>query len=104
LSVKNKYPFLVYSIFDEVKSFDGTITNGMYYVETESFFPARGTGWYYRVEVECFQEIALNHRVVYQLIPSRTLPREYFNKFVDRVFDNCENPKFLMNCFIGSNL
>ena len=56
----------MYSIFDEVKPFDGTITNGLYYVETEAFFPARGKGWYYRVEVECFQEIGLKHRVVYQ--------------------------------------
>ena len=36
----------VYSVFDEVKSFDGVIDAVFYYVETTNFFPFKGAGWY----------------------------------------------------------
>jgi hypothetical protein len=36
----------VYSVFDEVKSFDGEIEAGYYYINTDHFFPFKGAGWY----------------------------------------------------------
>ncbi len=36
----------VYSVFNEVKSFDGDIEAGFYYIDTEFFFPFKGAGWY----------------------------------------------------------
>jgi hypothetical protein len=36
----------VYSVFDEVKSFDGDIEAGFYFIDTDNFFPFKGTGWY----------------------------------------------------------
>jgi hypothetical protein len=36
----------LYSVFDEVKPFDGEIEAGFYYVETDNFFPFKGAGWY----------------------------------------------------------
>ena len=36
----------VYSVFDEVKSFDGNIEAGFYYINTNNFFPFKGAGWY----------------------------------------------------------
>jgi hypothetical protein len=36
----------VYSVFDEVKSFDGEIEAGYYYINIENFFPLKGAGWY----------------------------------------------------------
>jgi hypothetical protein len=36
----------VYSVFDEVKPFDGNIEAGFYYVNTTNFFPFKGAGWY----------------------------------------------------------
>ncbi len=38
------WPF--YSVFDEVKSFDGYIEAGYYYINTDNFFPFMGAGWY----------------------------------------------------------
>ncbi len=36
----------VYSVFDEVKAFDGKSEAGFYYINTDNFFPFKGTGWY----------------------------------------------------------
>ncbi len=36
----------IYSVFDEVKSFDGEIETGFYYINTNNFFPFKGAGWY----------------------------------------------------------
>ena len=36
----------VYSVFDEVKDFDGDIEAGFYYINTDNFFPFKGAGWY----------------------------------------------------------
>jgi hypothetical protein len=36
----------VYSVFDEVKSFDGSIEAGYYYINSDNFFPFKGAGWY----------------------------------------------------------
>jgi hypothetical protein len=36
----------VYSVFDEVKSFDGEIEAGFYHIDTDNFFPYKGAGWY----------------------------------------------------------
>ncbi len=36
----------VYSVFDEVKAFDGENEAGFYYIETDDFFPFKGAGWY----------------------------------------------------------
>ncbi len=40
------FGWLVYSVFDEVKAFDGEIEAGFYYIETDNFFPFKGAGWY----------------------------------------------------------
>jgi hypothetical protein len=36
----------VYTVFDEVKPFDGEIEAGYYYINTDNFFPFKGAGWY----------------------------------------------------------
>ena len=36
----------VYSVFDKVKSFDGEIEAGYYYINTDHFFPYKGAGWF----------------------------------------------------------
>ena len=36
----------LYSVFDEVKPFDGKIEAGFYYINTDNFFPFKGSGWY----------------------------------------------------------
>ncbi len=52
----------VYSVFDEVKSFDGEIETGFYYINTNNVFPFKGAGWYdadlvnYACECKIFKE------------------------------------------------
>ena len=36
----------VYSVFDEVKDFDGDNEAGFYYINTDNFFLFKGAGWY----------------------------------------------------------
>ncbi len=36
----------LYSVFDEVKPFDGDIQAGYYYIDTDNSYPFKGAGWY----------------------------------------------------------
>ena len=101
LSTKNEYPFLIYSIFDEIELYNGILTNGTYYVETEGFFPLKGNGWYFRSELDEAKCLGIDFKIIYQIIPSRTLPKDYFHDLVHKVFEHCKEPKHIMNCLIG---
>jgi hypothetical protein len=37
----------------------------------------------------------------YEIIPSHTLPADYFNEFFDRIYSECNDAKSIVNCFIG---
>ena len=98
-----KYGFPIYSVFDEVKTFDGLLEAGFFYVETNNFFPYRGNGYYdadlvaYGVE----SRIISIDDIKYQYKSSRSLPTNYFNKFVEFVYKNFTVPKDAINAMIG---
>ena len=100
ISVKNEYPFLVYSVFDEVEAYQGKLVDGTFYVESSNFFPLRGNNWYLRAELEEAKVLGIDFNIKYQVIPSRTLPKDFFNELVLSVFDKCKTPKKIMNCLI----
>jgi hypothetical protein len=39
-----KFGLPLYSVFEKVKDFDGDIEAGFYYINTDNFFPIKGSG------------------------------------------------------------
>ena len=46
ISTNNTEEWCIFSSFDEVTEYKGKLKPGFYYVETDNFFPMKGTGWY----------------------------------------------------------
>ena len=74
-----------WSIFkptDDVKTFDGTIETGMYFVTTSNYFPLKGNGWYFDDTVEKSIEYALitNEDIKYQVKASCSLEQYHFKR------------------------
>ena len=102
LTVKNPYPFCVYTILDEISDYSGTIRDGMYYVECENYFPLVGNGWYFRNRLEYAISLGIDLTIKFELIPSYTIKANYFTELKDLIYNNCRNAKHMLNSIIGS--
>ena len=99
----------LYTPTDEVKHFDGAIDTGLYYVETNNYFPLKGNGWYFDDTVEKAIKYKLINQgnIIYQLKPSFTLKPNHFEGFVNDVYSKFEpthdksGGKFAINGFVG---
>ena len=99
----------MYTPTDEVKHFDGAIDTGLYYVETNNYFPLKGNGWYFDDTVEKAIKYKLINQgnIIYQLKPSFTLKPNHFEGFVHDVYSKFEpthdksGGKFAINGFVG---
>jgi hypothetical protein len=98
-----KFGWPIYNVFDEVKKFDGNLETGYYFVETDNFFPFKGNGWYDAdlVNYGCSQDIIQLDNIIHQYKSSKELQPQYFEKFINFVYDNFQNPKGAMNKFNG---
>ena len=67
----NKYPFIVNNVMDRVEIYNKNIHNktGLYYVETNSYFPLRGNGWYPLPLINyCLEIKQINHKNIREAI------------------------------------
>jgi hypothetical protein len=68
ISINHKYDYCVFNVMDDIEDFNinSGITEGLYYIESDNYFPLRGNGWYfhpltsYCLEKVFFQEVILN--------------------------------------------
>jgi len=105
----DKYGWSLYTPTDEVKEFDGEIDTGLYYIETNNYFPLKGNGWYFDDTIEkAIQYNLINYsNIIYQLKPSFILKSDHFKDFVYDVYDKFEptydnsGGKMAINGFIG---
>ena len=99
----------LYTPTDEVKRFDGVIDTGLYYVETNNYFPLKGNGWYFddTVEKAIKYKLINQENIIYQLNPSFTLKPNHFEGFVKDVYGKFEptynkgGGKLAINGFVG---
>ena len=86
----------VYSVFDEVKSFDGKIEAGFYYIETDIFFPFKGAGWYDAdlVYYACECKLIKKTNILLQYKSSTVLDVDNFKSFIEEVYNLFDNPKY----------
>lgn len=106
--LNSKYPFCVYTTFDEVKSFQGQILPiSYYYVETTNLYPLNGNGWYPTQIIEDALHYQLIQSADIKLIytASHSISVEKFQNMVNAValtFDlNSHEGKTIINSIIG---
>jgi hypothetical protein len=81
-----KFDYCVFTVFDKVEEFKGaTIRPGLYYVETDNYMPLRANGWYHHNMI-CYcieNDIIEFDNIKYVIKSSLSLPKNYYNKFID---------------------
>ena len=97
----------VFNVMDHPTPFGGEIRCGLFFVETTAAFPFRGVGWYSEplVRYGVDEGLITRSEIKLQLIPSKTLPPDYFQSHIEQLekaFDG--DPalqKLASNSFIG---
>jgi hypothetical protein len=77
---------------------------GVYFIESDLYFPIRGNGWYSHVMVKYLVDnnLTMVEDIKYVMYSSLTAPKDYFNKFIDNIYEkNDGSEKFFINCVIG---
>jgi hypothetical protein len=92
----------VFSVFDEVKSFDGEIEAGFYYINTDNFFPFKVARWYDAdlVYYACECKLINKKNLILQYKSSTILDID-ISKHLLRKFFLFDNPKYAINTLIG---
>lgn len=97
--------WLIFDTTNEWTAWDGKMMPGMYFVETDDMRLSHASNIYSRAMVERMQRAGVSMRILFQLRPSKTLPKEYFSEFVELVKELCQNDwkhmKFFFNVLVG---
>ena len=106
LLINYDYNFPVFSCLDNIQKFNGKITDGYYYIETNNVFPLRKNGFYSKPMVEfCLNEKIISmENIKYQYKSSLHIKSNYFKPFVNHlmeVFENKDIQKLSVNSLIG---
>ena len=98
--------YAVFTVFDQPTEFkDPFIVPGLYYVESDNYIPLRGNGWYYHnMIIYCLEnEIIKLDNIKYVVKSSLSLPKSYYNGFIDYCYNNITNyEKLAVNSMIGN--
>ena len=101
----NKYDYPKFTVMDGVEEYKGQTQAGIYYVESDCFFPMHGNGWYQLPMIDfCLSEKLITYEnIKYCVISSCTIPHDYFNKFILNCREKLgEDGKLAINSMIGS--
>lgn len=100
----SQYQLPVFSVLDDVEEFDGEIKTGIYFVETDNYFPLRGNRWYsHACVLECIKLNIIDlSNIKYQVVASFNVAPHYFSSFIDKVYKNFGDlSKIAVNSWIG---
>ena len=85
--LNHKYDYCVFNVMDDSKEFNINmeIREGLYYIESDNFFPLRGNGWYYHSLVgHCLDNsIITRNDIKYVIYASSTLKHDHYNGFIE---------------------
>jgi hypothetical protein len=84
--LNHKHDYCVFNVMDEPEEYKKTkIIEGLYYIETDSYFPLRGNGWYYHSLVQyCLDnKIITKNNIKYVIYSSSTVKHDYYNGFIN---------------------
>jgi 5-methylcytosine-specific restriction protein A len=102
----NNFDFPLFTVMDQPKDFTKTdeLKPGLYFVESDMYFPLRGNGWYSQPMIEfCLSEgYITKEQIKYSIEASLTIPSNYFNDFIDYCYTELgEFAKLSINSMIG---
>jgi 5-methylcytosine-specific restriction enzyme A len=85
--LNHKHDYCIFNVMDEPEVFEEKtkIIEGLYYIETDSYFPLRGNGWYYHSLVQyCLDnKIITKNNIKYVIYSSSTVKHDYYNGFIN---------------------
>lgn len=87
--MNSPFAFPVYSKYDNIEDFAGELKAGFFYVKSYNKFPLQGNGWYFAslVQYALDKKIISTEDIQYQYIPSKTLPKDFFVKFIHNIWN-----------------
>ena len=100
----SKYDYPLFTVMDEPIIYKGVKKTGLYFVETECYLPLRGNGWYSQAMIEyCLQKHLIEEaNIKYAVYSSLTVEYNYYNKFIDYLYDVLgDKAKLSVNTIIG---
>ena len=104
----SNHDFPLFTIMDDVEKFipfkSSYDVPGLYYIESDNTFPLRKNGWYSVALTNfCINNNIINQsNIKYVVYASLTIPKNYFNSFIDYVYKNFGNyAKIIINSMIG---
>ena len=92
--LNHKHDYCTFNVMDEPEEYkDSKIIEGLYYIETDSYFPLRGNGWYYHSLVQyCLDNnIITKNNIKYVIYSSSTVKHDYYNGFINYCNDHILN-------------
>jgi 5-methylcytosine-specific restriction enzyme A len=93
--LNHKHDYCIFNVMDEPEVFEEKtkIIEGLYYIETDSYFPLRGNGWYYHSLVQyCLDNnIITKNNIKYVIYSSSTVKHDYYNGFINYCNDHILN-------------
>jgi hypothetical protein len=93
--LNHKHDYCIFNVMDEPEVLDEKtkIIEGLYYIETDSYFPLRGNGWYYHSLVQyCLDnKIITKNNIKYVIYSSSTVKHDYYNGFINYCNDHILN-------------
>jgi 5-methylcytosine-specific restriction endonuclease McrA len=84
--LNHKHDYCIFNVMDEPEEYKKIkIIEGLYYIETDSYFPLRGNGWYYHSLVQyCLDNnIITKNNIKYVIYSSSTVKHDYYNGFIN---------------------
>ena len=90
---------------DSVKKYKNQKGAGLYYIESSSYIPLRGNGWYYYPMVDyCLKNnIITKDQIKFTVQASLSISLEYYNEFIDYCNNTLGNlGKLAINSMIGA--
>jgi 5-methylcytosine-specific restriction enzyme A len=92
--LNHKHDYCIFNVMDEPEEYNQSkIIEGLYYIETDSYFPLRGNGWYYHSLVQyCLDNnIITKNNIKYVIYSSSTVKHDYYNGFINYCNDHILN-------------
>ena len=96
--------YCLFTVMDKVDEYKGEKLPGLYYIETESYFPVRGNGWYYLPMINyCLEYNIINEKdIKYVVYSSLSIDKHYYNDFITYIYKTSpEFAKLAINSMIG---
>ena len=90
---------------DSVEKYKNQMGAGLYYIESSSYVPLRGNGWYYYPMVDyCLKNnIITKDQIKFTVQASLSISLEYYNEFIDYCYITLGNlGKLAINFMVGA--